>query len=326
MTTTTKLVGAALLAGGLLATAGFGLTQGGGPPVAVKPAEPKPAMTDQAVRAALAKPIRAGNLEGLTIDTLLQRIESETEIIIRLDLAAYKRVHFSTDEGLESPGVMLKKFLGTELVGRFSSRLPLSDLMDDVCAQLPGHHSYRVRNGQILIGPAFLPPTIPGRVVDDNDFLDVDTRRISEQIHGEPVRLSIVETPFPDAIKELQRLTGANIVVNIAADKAKDKPTLVTVSFDDVRLYTALEILGDMAGLKLVFVHNVYYLTSPENAEKMQKKANEELFGNRPPTVPKGYLTDGTVYYRNPGNLKPEAPPNVGMIMGCFGPIPRHVK
>ena len=221
---------------------------------------------------------------------------------------------------------MLKTFLGTKLAGRFSSRLPLSDLMNDVCAQLPEHHSYRVRNGQILIGPAFLPPTIPRRVVDDNDYLHVDTRRISEQIHGEPVRLSIEEKPFSDAIKELQRLTGANIVVNIAADKTKDKAALVTATFDDVRLYIALEVLGDMAGLKLVFVHNVYYLTSPESAEKMQKKAKEELFGNRPPTVPTGYLTDGTVYYRNPGYLKPEVPPNVGEIMGCFGPIPRSKK
>ena len=95
MTTTTKLVAAALLAGGLLATTGIGLTQGPGDGPAVKldaPAKPdvlKAPMTDQAIRAALAKPSLVLPAEGITLETLLQQIRHKYGVIIRFDLAAY---------------------------------------------------------------------------------------------------------------------------------------------------------------------------------------------------------------------------------------------
>ena len=353
MTTLTKLVATALLAGGLVTTAGFGLTQGSGgdgppgpaakaappakpdtpkvpdatekPDAPAKPDAPKVAMTDQSIRAALAKPSPIRTIEDATLETLLQQITQEYGMIIRFDLAAYKRLNtrepVGNDEGKEPSAVYIKRLYESKLGGSSSEGMTLADILTDVCANLPGQHSYRVRNGQILIGPAFLPPTLPGRVPDGEEAFRHEYRRVLEQIHGEPVSLSIEEKPFQDAIKEIRRLTGANIVVNFGADRAKDKSILVTATFDDVRLYTALEILGDMAGLKTVFVNNVYYLTSPESAEKMQKKINEELFGRerKPLAVPAGYLTDGINLYRNPGNLKPEVPKSDG---GQGGGIP----
>ena len=62
-----------------------------------------------------------------------------------------------------------------------------------------------------------------------------------------------------------------------------------------------------MCDLKPVVMNNVFYITSPANAEKLQKKVYRELFGE-PPTpsiaIPAGYVTDGINYYLNPGNLK----------------------
>ena len=75
-----KLVATALLAGGLLATTGYGLTQGSGdgPPApaakALPPAKaneakvpevPRTAMTEQSIRTALAQPIGSTPIEGL---------------------------------------------------------------------------------------------------------------------------------------------------------------------------------------------------------------------------------------------------------------------
>ena len=339
MTTTTKLVAAALLAGGLLATTGFGLTQGPGDGPAVKPDAPakpdvlKAPLTDQAIRAALAKPCPIRPAEGITLGVLLQQIAQEYGVIIRFDLAAYKRLYskeiVGDGDNRDPSAADIKKLHESKLGGDYPEGVSLADILTGICADLPGRHSYRVRNGQILIGPAFHPPAIPGRANDRTGDPFLEQRRLLEQTHGEPVSLAIEEKPFQDAIKELRRLTGANIVVNVAADKMKDKLTPVSVTFDDVRLYTALEILGDMAGLKLVYVNNIYYLTSPESAEKLQNKVNEETYGRdyKPLTVPAGYLTDGINYYRNPGSLKPENPDDPrGIFGGTVPTLPAPVR
>ena len=78
-----------------------------------------------------------------------------------------------------------------------------------------------------------------------------------------------------------------------------------------------------MVGLKPVFLNNVYYLTTYENAERLQKKVNEELFGreHKPLAVLAGYVTDGINMYRNPGNLKAEVLDPFGMLGGNNGVI-----
>ena len=345
MTTTTKLVATALLASGLLTTAGFGLTQipGDGPPAASKadkaakadaakadapksPDAPKPPdarkppelaeafNTEQSVRISLARRSKRRLPDDQVFRSAINQLMQEMDVHIRFDLAAYKRLGgtSNTDGGdIDSYSAdTISKFYETKLVTDDTTGLPLADILTNLCAQLPGRHAYRIRNGQILIGPAFLPTSLPDRVASIDDLgLNplVNRNRVLEQVMGEPVSVSLDDVPLKDAIKELRRLTGANIVVNFSADLPRDQKMLVTATFDDVRLYTAIEILGDMAGLKPVFLNNVYYLTSPENAERLQKKVNEELFGReqKPLAVPAGYVTDGINMYRNPGNLKP---------------------
>ena len=350
MTTTIKLVATALLAGGLLTTAGFGLTQnpGDGPPAAARidkggktnalkspvapktPDAAKAAMTEQSIRAALAKPSSVKSLNEVTLETLIAQIESDSGLIVRFDLAAYKRLRipgqFGENEGPEPTVRAIRTLYETKLVGKYSPGLSLADVLADVLAQFPGRHTYRIRNGQILIGPAYVPLVIPNQVNVMQENLQLEHRHIIEQIVGEPVSLSIEQMPFKEVIKEVRRLTGANIIVNYPADLPPDQKLLVTATFDDVRLYTALEILGDMAGLKLVYLNNVYYLTSPANAEKLQKKVNEELFGReyKSLAVPAGYVTDGFNMYRNPGNLKAESLDPFGILggNGVIGAVP----
>ncbi len=296
MTTTTKLVAAALLASGLLTTAGFGLTQGDGdgPPAATAKATPpakadapktpdaqKPHEmadafnTEHSVRVALTKRSKFRLPNIVTLDAAITQLMEESNVHIRLDLAAYKRLGVSLENDEAASGLSadaIKKLYETKLACHDTAGLPLADILTSLCAQLPGRHTYRIRNGQILIGPAYVPLGIPNQDNFARENLQLEHRRIIEQIVGEPVSLSIEQMSFKDAIKEVRRLSGANIVVNYPADLSIDQKLLVTATFDDVRLYTVLEILGDMVGLKLVHLNNVYYLTGPANAERLQKR------------------------------------------------------
>jgi RNA polymerase sigma factor (sigma-70 family) len=334
MTTMTKLVATALLAGGLLTTAGFGLTQnpGDSPPVAAKAAKaappkkpdatppkadekPKPtdtpkataALTEAQARSQLAKPI-ADVPDTISLAEFLSLIHKEYGISARVDLPAFSRL---------SPLPADFRIYEVKLKFPVTTGMSVADLLADAVAQLSPNETdlqsgrigvgYRVRNGVVLIGPAYRPVALPGRVNTEDSPMLIEHHKLVEQTFGEPVSLALEEVPLKAAIAELRRLTGANIVVDFnKADVGNN--SLVSVTFDDVRLYTALEIVGDMCGLKPVFRNNVYYLTSSENAEKLQKKVSEELFGRqqKPLAVPAGYLTDGINLYLNPGNLKPE--------------------
>jgi len=325
MTTTTKLVATVLLAGGLLTTAGVGLTQNpgdDGPPVAAKAAPPakadkpkppaKPDATPKApeattvpaagnefeARERLTVPVR-GVPETMSLRELVDLLRKDYGMIVRVDFAAYKRLD-PLPEDLRIYEIKLKFPV--------TAGMTVADFLSEAVAQLPGTTSYRVRDGQILIGPGYQPAAMPNRVNEAGEAGLIEMSRIAKQILGEPVSLSIEDKPFREAIRALRRLTGANIVVDYRGTEGDGKAKL-TAAFDDVPLYSALEVLGDIAGLKPVFLNNVYYLTSPENAEKLQKKVNEELFGRqqKPLAVPAGYLTDGINFYLNPGNLKPEA-------------------
>ena len=336
MTTTTKLVATVFLAGGLLATTGFGLTQGvgDGPPAAADKAappakpdapkageKPKPSDTPKAAavsteaqaRTQLAKPVVAVP-DAMTLAGFLSWMYETHGISARVDLPAFSRL---------APLPLDFKIYEVKLNFPVTTGMSVADLLADAVAQLSNSElepqsgrirvGYRLREGVVLIGPAYSLVALPGRVSNEDPMM-IEYYKLAEQTLGEPVSLALDDKPLKEAIAELRRLTGANIVVDFnKADVGKNSP--VSVTFDDVRLYTALEIVGDMAGLKLVFRNNVYYLTSPENAERLQKKVNEELFGRdrKPLAVPAGYLTDGINLYLNPGNLKPEAQTGLGV-------------
>ena len=107
---------------------------------------------------------------------------------------------------------------------------------------------------------------------------------LAEQLLGEAVSVTIDEKSLTEAIRELRKLTGANIVLDIRMkDSAK---MLVSGTFDGVRLLTVLELLTDMSNLKVVSNNNVFYITDAANAETMQRRVHRDLFGvPTPPPV-----------------------------------------
>ena len=307
MTTPTKLAAALLVAAGLF-TAGVSQNPTAGPPKPTTAAKPD---AEARVREALSKTV-AGLPAETTFGQLIALLHKDYGVAVRLDAAGYKRLGATDEEGNVLTQNVDQFVLGLndkKLAFPGSIDRSLADVLVHVCFQLPGRNAYRIRDGQVVIGPAFRP----GRPNDANSCgalsglfnqdPGIDIVLATEQVLGESISLAVEAVPLKDAVRELRRLTGANVVIDPrAGDAAK---AAVTGTFDDVRLHTALEILADQAELRLVYNNNVYYLTTAKNADRLCKT---------PLAVPAGYVTDGLNFYRNPGNLKPEsATPTAGL-------------
>ena len=79
------------------------------------------------------------------------------------------------------------------------------------------------------------------------------------------------DAPLQDALKEMARNTETIIVLDARAGAA----TKVTAELPGVPVDVALELLTDMADLKVVRLANVYYVTSPKNAERLQQEEDQ---------------------------------------------------
>jgi len=340
-----KLLVLAGLAATAFGSAGFGLLAAPGdgtptqkPPAKEAKAEPakqlaeplkvaaepvKKYLADEtAVRAALDKP--APKLDDdMALRDLCEYLHHGYGINARLDLLAFKRLGGDGEVATEPQDIL--QYYEIKLRLTLTRGLNIADLLNEAAAQLPGKVGIRIRGNQVLFGPSYVPPYTPGaRSNDQNDAsLFVSQKTLMEQIVGEPVSISIEEKPLTEVLRELRTLTGANIVVdNRFKDKAKAP---VSGTFSDVRLLTAMTIFADMCELKPVWNNNVYYITSPENAARIQKDVNKELFGEPALAVPAGYVTDGLQLFVKPGDLKP-AEQGLGTLGFKAVPAPAPAK
>jgi hypothetical protein len=81
------------------------------------------------------------------------------------------------------------------------------------------------------------------------------------------------QTPLREALVELAHATESTVVLDPkSAEAAKTK---VTAEFLGVPADAAVQVLADMAGLKLVRLETVYYVTTPENAALLRKEVNK---------------------------------------------------
>jgi hypothetical protein len=95
---------------------------------------------------------------------------------------------------------------------------------------------------------------------------------------GQPlplVHVNFDQTPLDEALKELADQAGMNVMLDArVAGKAK---TLVTSRLVNAPLDTAVRMLADMADLKPYQVDNLLYVTTKENATKLEAKDHERL-------------------------------------------------
>jgi len=229
---------------------------------------------------ALLKPFGKKVAEPVKLEDLFAQIEDQTQLVLRVDVAAFRRLGaFTEGDGLgEATKVFLKTVYETSVVlPRRVELLPTRDVLADALAQIGGGISvpctYQVRGTQLVIVPAYVPPVRPGfdplaRGEGEDDDPAVTLRILGEQIHGGVVRVTADRKPLAEILTDLRAQTGANIALDPRCEATEKK--VLTVTLNDVRLYDALRVLTDMADLKMIYVGNIYYITTAANAQAFQ--------------------------------------------------------
>jgi hypothetical protein len=96
-------------------------------------------------------------------------------------------------------------------------------------------------------------------------------------VHGDFQR-----RPLAEALKELSEGTGFNVVVDPrVGEKAQ---TAVSASFTNVPLDTAVGVLADIAELKPFPRDNLFYVTTPANAAKLEEQERQRMAVEDPHT------------------------------------------
>jgi RNA polymerase sigma factor (sigma-70 family) len=245
--------------------------------------------TAKEVQALLQKPSHLDQpVNNVPLKDLLESLSDRFEVPIRIDSTAFARMKVPGAMAMYDQPVSLPIVRGMSLGDALHEALAQVSPAGPEAAGSGRVVTYRVRDGQILIVPAYIPPyplaSTGGVGGGDPGMSVLPTDEIGAQIEGEPVSVSVEEKPFSEVLQELHRVTGANIVLdNRQKEKARE---VVTATLNDVRLLTALRILGDMCDLKPVELNGVYYVTSRQNAERLQKEINRERFGEPPPPQP----------------------------------------
>lgn len=311
MTTNLRLLAAVGLALGLVGGVGAGIYFANAADPPAKPtvklpeqkqpaeeARPTPATTkpveETAPTAGLADPGAALSqplgedfpADGISLGELLHFIEDRAELVIRVDVAAFRRVGafgLVGDGEIPANHVLKAIYDSKPVLPRKVGKLPLRDVLSDALAQVPIDFpcTYQVRGSQIVIVPAYQPPVKPGgnplappTGPDDTDIPLLAPKVLHEQIYGGMVTVTADRRPLADVLTDLRKQTGANIVLDPRCD-AQQKKATISVSLSDVRLYDALRVIADMSELKMVYAGNIYYVTTPLNAAQFQPPAGK---------------------------------------------------
>lgn len=105
------------------------------------------------------------------------------------------------------------------------------------------------------------------------------------------VNIDFNRTQFTDAIKQLAKDTGTNLIIDPRMHKESQSP--VTLQLEDVPLDTAVRLLSEMAGLKPVRMGNVLFVTSKASANEL--KQDQDFFPNPNNGGPEGMILPGGI-------------------------------
>jgi RNA polymerase sigma factor (sigma-70 family) len=236
----------------------------------------QPAADNDAVITMLKQPLGFDKEVEFKFKELIELLHDRFKVPIRIDLAAFSRMGIPDALTLYEKQVSLPVVRGMSLGDAL--RDALSQLILDNNPKTP--LTIRVRNGQILIVPAYQPTFAsvgnpPAGGVDA--AVQITGEQMLEQEEGEPITLSVEDKPLTEVLRELRQSTGANIVLDTRAKDHAKVP--ISATLHDVRLMAALRVLGDMCELQPVALNNIFYVTTKENAEKLQKEIDRRRYG-----------------------------------------------
>jgi type II secretory pathway component GspD/PulD (secretin) len=122
-------------------------------------------------------------------------------------------------------------------------------------------------------------------ILGDSVLITTEAMAVQRQLK-QHVSLDLDAVPFKQAVKQLARETGANLIVD--SKLAKEIDAAVTLQVEDVPLETALRLLAEAAGLKPVRLGNVIYLTNKANAQEL--RSDPDLSGQGQQLTPQQEL------------------------------------
>jgi RNA polymerase sigma factor (sigma-70 family) len=250
------------------------------PPAAAKAEEKdkpaKPTRTEADVREALAKTIDFNGFE-----------DPKTTLIEALDqLAKQYGVRFDVDERAFK-AELLNDVLKTAIVETNPippMKAPLRVVLNKILARVnvPSGANFLVRKNFIEITTeAATLQRLGVRSLTPQDEAPAGGYRLLPLVFQH-----FRKEALDKALDELADASGFNVVLDARVEeKANVK---VTARLMNVPVDTAVRLLADMAGLSVVRIDNVFYVTSPENARKMATEKPVAKSGERRGVTPAG--------------------------------------
>lgn len=235
-------------------------------------------MTNAEVRKILAKPLDQGEDRQIKCSEFLKFIAERFGVPARveLDRALFYRA--------ESDGkTAIQAIREQKLQLSFTPGMTLADVLRDVSVQLRdplGNRpfTYCVRRGQIVLIPDLggIVSSVGGPAVPTGVLAEIPSDDVVLAREGPLVSIEVANKPLSEVLEELREQTGANIVLDKRFPELA--ATAVTADLQEVRLVTALRVLGDMCDLRPVVINNVIYLTESSNAESLQAEFDRRAF------------------------------------------------
>ncbi|HLW67383.1 MAG TPA: sigma-70 family RNA polymerase sigma factor [Gemmataceae bacterium] len=207
-------------------------------------------------------------MDNVPFKDVLDFFSERYQVPIRFDYQAFARIGVKNPDKVSDQPVRVVK----------SSTVPFGVVLRDLLAGLmhpefPGlDYGLLVKRGQLVIVPQVQfhnspRSDLPPGVVDDSYNFDINN---SVAQFSDPVQLTVEGKPLAEILKELADDTGANIVLDSRAKEKGKAP--ISLTLQDAPLDTVVRMLADMADLKSVALDNILYVTTADNAERIQKE------------------------------------------------------
>jgi hypothetical protein len=267
------------------------------PHPAVQPTAPPAAGQTAITTAILGLPCKLDKpIENMTVAELFRKLSDLHGVTFRLDVGHFRRMGVAQ---------AYDKKVSLPIVRGLTVRDVLQEVMhcsDEECGGL--RLGIQVKGSQIIIAKGFTPPNVPGaHRLEGTCTPLVAMSEIQDTFYGPIVGIAVDKKPLADVINQLRESSGANIVVD---PRVKEKLTTpVTITANDTRLMTVLKFAGDMCDVAPAAVDNIYYITTRENAERLNREMERTVFGEPKVPVPAGFVTDGINLFEKPAGLKP---------------------
>lgn len=320
-TTTRKVLAAAVLGAVLAAGTGFGVYRAAADPPGDEARKGKKADAAKPAAAELVAAVAGGKtasttavlnqstkftdaVQDISIGELFQQMSKDHDVTFRLDVGLLRTL------GVQQP---YDTKVSIPVVKGLSVRDVLQEVIDVLSppggGEVPARRlGVQVKGTQVIVTQAFVPPTAPGAYKTGAGEMQkfVSEADISNLLYGPTVAVAVADKPMAEVVALLREQTGANIVVDARVKDQIAAP--VTLTLNDARLLTVLRVAGDMCEVAPAVVDNVFYLTTRDNADRLTKETERNLFGEPQVPIPAGYVTDGIHLYEKPAGLKPADP------------------